>query len=205
MNAPLALMAAGLVALLAAEFLQNRAGIWLAKTGASAGFVWLALVHHVPTWAIVAVVLSMVGDILLIPKNKKAFLAGLGAFLIAHLAFAIAFAKQGIVGFSALIAILLMLLISRQVSKWLMPHVKPAMRMPVSAYMMAISLMVGFAYGAWRGGMHWAVLVGAVAFAASGIAVARNRFVAPGFHNKTWGLPLYFGAQAILVLSFAQA
>jgi hypothetical protein len=31
--------------------------------------------------------------------------------------------------------------------------------------------------------------------------VARDRFVAPGFVNRAWGLPLYFGAQ--LLFAFA--
>ncbi|NNF09333.1 MAG: lysoplasmalogenase, partial [Acidimicrobiia bacterium] len=39
---------------------------------------------------------------------------------------------------------------------------------------------------------------GASLFIASDIAVARNTFVAPGYANKLWGLPLYYGGQLLL-------
>jgi hypothetical protein len=42
---------------------------------------------------------------------------------------------------------------------------------------------------------HFLFALAALAFAASDVAVARHQFVAPGFTNKQWGLPLYFGAQ----------
>ena len=35
----------------------------------------------------------------------------------------------------------------------------------------------------------------AVAFFCSDLSVARDRFVAPGFANRAWGLPLYYAAQ----------
>ena len=41
-------------------------------------------------------------------------------------------------------------------------------------------------------------VVGALGFFLSDLAVARERFVAKGFTNKLWGLPLYYGAQLLL-------
>jgi hypothetical protein len=38
-------------------------------------------------------------------------------------------------------------------------------------------------------------------FTASDIAIVRNRFVAPGFVNRLWGLPLYYAAQLIIAWS----
>jgi hypothetical protein len=49
-------------------------------------------------------------------------------------------------------------------------------------------------------GNAW-ITVGAVMFYLSDLAVARDRFVAPGFTNRVWGLPLYYGAQLILALT----
>lgn len=37
------------------------------------------------------------------------------------------------------------------------------------------------------------------------LAVARNRFVAPGFANELWGVPLDYGGQILLALSAAPA
>jgi hypothetical protein len=45
------------------------------------------------------------------------------------------------------------------------------------------------------------VVVGALAFTASDVSVARDRFVQPAFHNRAWGLPLYFGAQLLLAMT----
>jgi hypothetical protein len=42
------------------------------------------------------------------------------------------------------------------------------------------------------------VAVGALAFAASDVSVARDRFVRPEFVNRAWGLPLYYAAQLLL-------
>ena len=47
------------------------------------------------------------------------------------------------------------------------------------------------------------VLIGAALFAASDIAVARDRFVEKSFINGAWGLPTYFAAQVVLALSIA--
>jgi hypothetical protein len=44
---------------------------------------------------------------------------------------------------------------------------------------------------------------GAVAFTASDISVARDRFMQHGFANRAWGLPLYYLAQVMLALSAA--
>jgi hypothetical protein len=45
--------------------------------------------------------------------------------------------------------------------------------------------------------------IGALAFAASDISVAVDRFVKPAFVNKLWGFPLYYVAQLLITLSLA--
>ena len=47
------------------------------------------------------------------------------------------------------------------------------------------------------------VLAGAWGFAISDLAVARDQFVTPGYQNRLWGLPLYFGSQMLLAYSVA--
>ena len=43
-------------------------------------------------------------------------------------------------------------------------------------------------------------MAAAVAFYLSDVSVARDRFVAPGFGNRIWGLPLYYAAQLLFAL-----
>jgi len=57
------------------------------------------------------------------------------------------------------------------------------------------------AIGAGVAGAPWMIPVGALMFTASDIAVVRDRFVAPGFANRLWGLPLYYAAQLIIAWS----
>ena len=77
------------------------------------------------------------------------------------------------------------------------------LQIPVLVYVAVISTMVVCA--AASVGKVWNpwILPGAVAFYASDLAVARQRFVAETFGNKVWGLPLYFGAQLLLAASVA--
>ena len=77
------------------------------------------------------------------------------------------------------------------------------MRLPVRAYVTAISLMVVVGAGAALGGGGAVVLVGAVCFFVSDLAVARERFVASTFWNRAWGLPLYYAATLLLATTAA--
>ncbi|MFZ0493262.1 MAG: lysoplasmalogenase family protein, partial [Acidimicrobiia bacterium] len=80
---------------------------------------------------------------------------------------------------------------------WLYPHLDRAMVGPVVAYVAVISVMVVTAAASTAP----VVILGAVAFYFSDLSVARDRFVAPGFVNRVWGLPLYYGAQLLLAWS----
>ena len=63
--------------------------------------------------------------------------------------------------------------------------------------MCALAVGLSTASGAWIYG------VGALAFAASDLSVARDRFVASSLVNKAWGLPVYYVAQLLLAWSVA--
>jgi uncharacterized membrane protein YhhN len=64
--------------------------------------------------------------------------------------------------------------------------------------MLVIGIMSALACGVTAAGGPWAVAVGALAFTASDISVARDRFVQHGFVNRVWGLPLYYVAQLLI-------
>jgi len=187
--------------LLVAEARSSKILAGLAKGVASSAFVAAALAGgalHTPYGraVLVALVLSWGGDLLLLSRAEHTFLAGLGAFLAAHLAYVVAFALWGINAKVLALALLPMTVVALVVARWLLPHVTGRMRAPVVAYMAALSTMVVLAAGAsaWGSGTPL-ILAAAVAFLVSDVSVARDRFVSPGLVNQVWGLPLYYGAQ----------
>jgi len=191
-------------ALLAAERAAWQPGVWAAKPIAAAGFVaaaWAngALATPYGTWILAGLALSWLGDVLLIPKTQpRAFLAGLVAFLLGHVAYTIAFAVRGLDVATVLVALVAVLALGLAALRWLLPHVSARMRGPVLAYVAVISMMLACAAGTVGRAGGAAIFVGAFAFYLSDLAVARQRFVEKSFTNKAWGLPLYFGAQLVL-------
>jgi uncharacterized membrane protein YhhN len=72
------------------------------------------------------------------------------------------------------------------------------MRGPVVAYALVISVMGVLAVATASNVWDWRIPVGAGMFVVSDLAVARDKFVVPGFSNRLWGLPLYYGGQLLL-------
>lgn len=201
---------AACMGLFVSEWRGWRWGRAVSKTLASTAFVMVALQAGAlgsgyGRVVLLALLLSWVGDVLLLASRGRLFLAGIGAFLLAHLVFAFAFARLPLSGVGLVVGVLFAGLAGWRVLVWLWPHLHGFYRTAVSAYVVAILAMLVFAIGA---GTHArdAWLVGAaLAFAASDIAVARNRFVAPGFGNRAWGQPLYYAAQLVFASSVAWA
>jgi uncharacterized membrane protein YhhN len=141
----------------------------------------------------------MLGDVLLIPRGRPgAFRAGLFAFLLGHVAYGAAFVSRplstaGLVAGGVLLAASLGLVL-----RWLGRSVPADMSVPVRAYMVVIGVMSTLACGVTAAGGPWQVAVGALAFTASDVSVARDRFVRHEFRNRAWGLPLYYGAQLLI-------
>jgi uncharacterized membrane protein YhhN len=190
-------------ALLFSEWRGLRAGVWIAKPLASTGFLGAALAAgaletRYGALVLVALALSWLGDVLLIPTAKASFLAGLGAFLLGHVAFALAFTVRGLAARETLFAALVLVLPALLALRWLAPHVPQPMRLPVRAYVCVISLMLACAVGTAAAAGSALVPLGAAAFYLSDLAVARERFVSNTIVNKLWGLPLYYGAQLLL-------
>lgn len=196
------LTALGVVTLLAAEAREHEPVRRVAKPLASAGFVGVALAQGAlgspfGRWILAALGLSMLGDVLLLGRRSAPFLAGLLAFLGGHVAYAGAFVVRGADPGWALGAAGPLAAVAVAVGRWLLPRVEPAMRAAVLAYVVVISAMVALAVGAFAASAGTFVLVGAVGFYLSDLSVARDRFVEPGFANRLWGLPLYYGAQLV--------
>lgn len=83
---------------------------WLFKPLAAAAFIWAGLAWggldgNFGPWLVLGLVLCMAGDVLLIPKGQgPAFMAGMLAFLLGHLAYAIAFLQLGVLVFRFAVA-----------------------------------------------------------------------------------------------------
>lgn len=192
---PVTLTAMALVALLFAERTDRPRLIWKGLT--SAGFVWAALVTGLPTtpfaWLIVAGLLaSFIGDVALVYEDG--FLTGLVAFALAHLLYTGAFLVSGTQVSTLIPALLIATIAFVAVKSWLVGKVSPGLRRPVVGYMVIISVMLVTAAAS----SSLVLYAGAALFYLSDLAVARQRFVMPGFENKLIGLPLYYAAQLLL-------
>lgn len=201
----LPLLALAVVALVLAERAGSRGGLWATKPVASALFVALAIADGAPTsmvsWLLLAaLVVSFVGDILLVPQAARVFRAGILVFLAAHVLFVGAFLALGIVWAWVGLALVPLLVAAWLVARWLLPKVTPALRNAVLAYMGIITVMVALATGAVAAGATPLFLVAALAFYVNDILVARDRFVVKAWVHRAVGLPLYYGAMALFAL-----
>ena len=195
-------------ALLAAERAGRPVLAGSAKTAASLCFIALAvsleaLSSTYGTIVLVALVLSALGDVALASSRPAAFMTGLGFFLLAHVAFSVAFV-QAPLSMSALAgAGAVMALVGALSLRWLWPHLGAAFKGPVLAYIVAIMVMCALALAFAAATGRWLPAVGALLFAASDLAVARQAFVTKTFLNKAWGLPTYYLAQLLMAWSVA--
>ncbi|CAN5716016.1 lysoplasmalogenase [soil metagenome] len=203
----------GCVGFIAAEsFAAHRTRVF-AKLLASASFVALGL-NALPAsaayasfahWIAIGLVLGAIGDIALLGDSTPAFMSGLVAFLLGHIAYVIAAAQLvsptdwpalGGVAIAAPIAAAAIALV------WLWPHLGN-LRGAVIAYVLAIVLMVIAAIAVARGArlpdpQRMRFVVGAILFFISDLSVARNRFIEKSVKNLVWGLPAYFAGQLLI-------
>ncbi len=176
---------------------------WLLKPAAAITFIvaawrWGALDTTWGTVLFVGLLLAAGGDVLLIPKDRRAFLGGLVSFLLGHVAYAVAFVVRGIDWLWVAGATVVLGVIAVPVLRWLWPNVEPPMQKPVAAYIVVITAMVAVAAGTFGArGNPW-ILLGAFGFYLSDLSVAKGRFIGQTFLNRAWGLPLYFFSQLIL-------
>ncbi len=183
-------------------------GAWrgLFKMAASTGFLltaWRAgaLESGFGRVLFSGLVLSWLGDFLIMGIGPGGFLSGLTAFLLAHLAYSIAFLIAGIRVRRSLIAFGVFSIFGLCVAVRIFPGVPATLRFPVGAYMIVISAMVSLAMGIEGAKSRTLVIAGALLFYFSDLFVARAFFVQPGFVNTLIGLPLYYSGQTALALS----
>jgi uncharacterized membrane protein YhhN len=209
-----ALTAALVALLLVGERRADRRLRVVSKTLASLGFVLVPVLGgalgaggDVARWMLAGLALGMAGDVLLLAP--RAFLPGLVVFLLGHVAYVVAFAHlvhPALWAQDSMLAVIVpVAALAGAVLRWLWPHLG-ALRLPVVAYITVIATMLigGVACARWAAISTEARLLiagGAALFFASDLAVARDRFIEPGFVNRAWGLPAYYAGQLLLAWS----
>lgn len=147
-----------------------------------------------------ALLLSLAGDIFLLLPERW-FVPGLGAFLLAHIAYSAGFAVAGpqlprlalalpAVGIASL-------LIGRRILKGVRAGKPSVSSSAVAGYLIAISVMVVLAAATGNP----AALAGALLFYLSDAMIAWNRFVEPQPRTSLPVIITYHLAQGLLVLS----
>lgn len=179
------------------------------KAGSIVLLAMLAYLENGPFLLIAGLALSALGDAFLAQKSEKAFLAGLGSFLSGHIAYVILFALIGS-GLDIILAqswrvILPAIALAFAVSllRRLLPVVDAQMRLPVTAYVVAIFAMLLTSATV----PPPLVMIGAAFFVASDSILAIERFMlAPSSSHRGWSGPaiwvLYYLAQICITLGF---
>jgi uncharacterized membrane protein YhhN len=186
------------VAAIAAKFVASTAFLALAIHAGAFASLYGRLV-------LAGLALSWCGDMFLTSQAREAFLAGLGAFLLAHVAYLAAFTTRGLDRRWLFVAAVPIAITAVFVGTWLGPYTPPDMAIPVRTYIVVISLMVVFAVATHGASRAWLIVGGAIAFYLSDLSVASLRLVQTEYATYVVGLPLYYGAQVCLALSVSQS
>ena len=136
---------------------------------------------------------------------RPKILAGLVAFLLAHVAYVSAFVRHGYARRWVIVAAVPVTAIAIIVFVWLEPHTPPDLLNPVRAYIAVISVMVIFATGTQGQGGSRLIVAGAIMFFLSDLSVASLRLVQTDYPTYLIGIPLYYAGQVCLALSSAQS
>lgn len=154
---------------------------------------------------VLALALGSVGDAFLAWPGEKAFLRGLGSFLVAHLFYIALFARLGD-GVEQIFSetwrqalATAMLALAPVMGFVLVPRVGPALRLPIVVYSSVILVMVLAVLTVQNG----QVVTGAVLFALSDSILATDEFVVPAdSHHRVWMQyavwSLYYSGQLLI-------
>lgn len=152
-------------------------------------------------WVCAALLLSMCGDIALMFEGDRAFVSGLGSFLVAHGLFVWAFCLQG-VGMPPL-WVALPVGAGLVYFVWLLPRTG-ALMLPVLVYGTALTAMVVIAAARAEtrdDASGWLAVIGAVAFLFSDSVLALRQFVGPYRRAQTLILSSYWLAVGLVAAS----
>ena len=175
-------------------------------------FTWLSTsvgLNGALLWFGLGILLSLVGDVLLMISLERMFLAGLVAFLLAHAAYVIGFniPLPALSAWGLVFAVMVSLGGTRIIRRILdVPAFKGQanMRTPIIIYSLVISLMLLSAMMklsdlTWDANAAAMVSVGALLFYISDIILAWNKFVSPIQHGWIYNIAAYHLGQIALI------
>jgi uncharacterized membrane protein YhhN len=162
-------------------------------------FAVIAVLTGAPWLLVAALALSALGDACLAQEGELSFLAGLGSFLLAHLAYMWVFFSQGGGWEAAPITVLAAIIVFSLVYGGVLVRHAGRLALPVAVYVLAIAAM-GFG-AATIGGT---VLLGAALFMVSDAILGAEKFLLPEDHGilkasapAVW--IFYFSGQALIL------
>lgn len=177
----------------------------LVKTGSTALLALAGLIGGAPGWIVLGLALGSVGDYALSRDGDRAFLAGMIAFALGHVAYVAAFVGRlgegPLPGLVTPVAVA-MVALSALTVLWIAPRAG-AFCQPVRAYALVIAAMALAAAALPPTDAHRAVQVGVLAFVASDLILALRLFVLRGTAIRLaaartlW--PLYWVGQALIL------
>ncbi len=175
-------------------------------------FIWLytgTRLQGNTLWFGTGILLSLVGDVLLISYSDRMFMLGLTAFLFAHISYLIGFQKE-LLNPTAWSFILIFFIFINSLR--LLRRIIGAMRttgqntlvIPVMIYSLVISLMLYAAMStifdpAWKTGAAFFVSAGAFLFYISDLILGWNKFVSPIKNGPVLNIITYHLGQISLI------
>jgi uncharacterized membrane protein YhhN len=175
-------------------------------------FIWLvssAGLDGALLWFGLGILLSLVGDVLLMISLDRLFLAGLVAFLFAQIAYIIGFniPVPEMNFFGIVFAVMIGIGSARVIRRILDPlpvRGQGRMRLPIIIYstvisVMLLSAMLKLVDISWDAGAALLVSVGAFLFYISDIILAWHKFVAPIRHGRIYNIAAYHLGQIGLI------
>jgi uncharacterized membrane protein YhhN len=169
------------------------------KTGSVAALALAGAGMAPPPLIVIGLASGAIGDFCLSRDGKGAFLAGMAAFALGHLAYAAAFAQAG--AGAPVIAMIVIAVLLLSTEFWLAPNAGD-LRWPVRLYAVVIGAM-GVAAASLPPGLHW-IVAGAALFILSDILLSLQLFVIRDEGAKLWLgrvlWPAYWTGQALILL-----
>ena len=153
----------------------------------------------------IGLLLSLGGDIaLMLPENRKAFIIGLGLFLLAHIAYTVVFTLLGVFSARDLLSAGILLGVGVGFYLLIRPHLG-TLQGPVIVYIVVISLMVNRAGSTlespvFGGTQALMILIGALLFYISDVILAATRFWKSWEYSRI-SLAFYYSGQLLIALA----
>lgn len=181
----------------------------------SLGGYYLLQTRNRSAVVLLAILFSLVGDVALIFEsiNPRYFMGGLLAFMIAHIAYIMAYRKhryepqeEGVQGIQKIRFAFPIILAGSGLVVILYPTLG-ALRLPVIVYAFVLVLMVLnalFRYGRTSARSFWMVFGGAILFMISDSILALDKFLTPISHAGIMIMVSYATAQFLLVQGLSE-